>query len=77
MTLITGRPNRRSVELTVIVHVNKLRSVELCIKETVRKWTIKDPTVLGDSRTWQLVLQVVQLIVHDNPSVANFIGKIL
>lgn len=68
---------RRSVELIVTVHADRLQSVELCIKETVRKWTTKDPTVLGDSRTWQLGLQVVQLIVHDNPSVANIINRFL
>jgi hypothetical protein len=54
--------NKRKDVLIEIVHVVKQRSVELYIRETEKRWIIREATVLGDSRTYQLALQVAQQI---------------
>ena len=77
MMNITRSLLRRSVELTVTQHGERLRSVELYIKETVRKSITKDPTVLGDLETYRLVWYLGSRIVHDNPSVLNLLNRLI
>ena len=74
---ITRSLLRRSVELTVTQHGERLRSVELYIKETVRKSITREVTVLGDFETYRLVWYLGSRIVHDNPSVANWIFRLM
>jgi hypothetical protein len=47
------------------------------IREMAVRWTIKEATVKGDLRTYQLVWYLVTRIEHDSPSVHNFISRFL
>jgi hypothetical protein len=57
---------RRDVQ-TEIVHVVKLSVTDVYIKVTEKSLTMSAPTVLGDLRTYQLVLSLVTQIVYGNP----------
>jgi hypothetical protein len=69
--------NKRNVGLTVMQHAVRQRSLELYTKAMVKKWITEEVTVLGDSRTYQLGLLVVQQIVHANPSVVDIIPTVV
>lgn len=77
MTITTRSLHRRRGALIGIA-----RDVKHCVevqftKVIIEKWIMSEVTVLGDSKTYQLVWYLAARIVHDNPSVANIIGKLL
>jgi hypothetical protein len=75
--IITRSPLKRRGARIEIKRVVK-RCVEgLFTKVIIERWIIKEATVLGDSRTYQLAWYLAMQIVHDNPSVHNIIGKLL
>jgi hypothetical protein len=75
--IITQSQNRRRGVRIVIEQIERLNERVVYVKEMAVRWTIKDPTVLGDSRTYQLVWYLSTRIAHDNPSVANLVNKFL
>jgi hypothetical protein len=54
--------NKRKDGQIEMLHVVKQQSVELYIREMEKRLITQEVTVLGDSRTWQLVLLLVQQI---------------
>ena len=50
-----------------IVRAVKLNATDVYLKVTEKSLTMSAPTVQGDLRTYQLALQVVQLIVNGSP----------
>jgi len=64
--IITVHRHRRKDVRTAIVRVVKLSARDVYIKVTEKSLTMSAPTVLGDSRTYQLALQVVMQIVYGN-----------
>lgn len=74
--IITRSLNKRKGVLIETVHaVKRCVRVEFT-KVIIEKWIIRDPTVQGDWRTYQLAWYLVTRIVHDNPNVSNFISKL-
>ena len=65
MTITELRLKRKDVQ-TEIVRVVKLNAQGVYIKVTEKSLTMSAPTVLGDSKVYQLVLQVVTQIVYGN-----------
>ena len=75
--IIMASQNKRKGVRIVIEQIEKLNVRAVYVREMAVRWTIKDPTVLGDSRTYQLVWYLSTRIAHDNPSVANLVNKFL
>ena len=59
--------NKRNDVQIEIVRVVKLSVTDVYLKVTEKSLTMSAPTVLADSRTYQLASLVVQLIVNGNP----------
>jgi hypothetical protein len=64
------RLKRKDVR-TEIVHAVKLSARDVYIKVTEKSLTMSAPTVLGDSKTYQLVSLVVTQIVFGNHPVVK------
>lgn len=62
--------SKRNGELIVTLRVVKRLSLDVYIRATEKSLTMSAPTVLGDSRTYQLVsLVVTQIVLGNHPVV--------